>query len=98
MGEHSPTKFGDCLLGSKTCAGVGIVVVNHHVSWIPVRPHSPVTLFQFLESFDVRVRTHGLTSGHHIIRNHSVKSQKTVIMTFPSEEVVLNFFFLGDCG
>jgi hypothetical protein len=25
-------------------------------------------------------------------------SQKTVIMAFPAEEVVWNFFFLGDCG
>jgi len=25
-------------------------------------------------------------------------SQKTVIMTFPAEGVVLNFFFLGDYG
>jgi len=25
-------------------------------------------------------------------------SQKTVTMTFPAEGVVLNFFFLGDCG
>jgi hypothetical protein len=33
----------------------GIVVLNQHVCWIPVRPHSPGTLFQFLEGFDVSV-------------------------------------------
>ena len=31
-------------------------MLNQHVFWIPVRPHSPVKLFQFLEGFDVRVR------------------------------------------
>ena len=30
-------------------------MLNQHVCWIPVRPHSPGTLFQFLEGFDVSV-------------------------------------------
>jgi len=71
-GEHSPTKFGDCLLGLKTCVRVGIVMLNQYVSWIPVRPHSPVMLFQFLEGFHVRVLIDCLTSGHHIHQNHSI--------------------------
>jgi hypothetical protein len=44
----------------------GIVLLNQYVSWIPVRPHTLVMLFQFLEGFDVRIRIDCLTSGHHI--------------------------------
>jgi hypothetical protein len=35
-------------------------------------PHSLVTLFQFMESVDVRIQIDGLTSGHHIHQNHSI--------------------------
>jgi len=48
-------------------------VLNQHASWIPVRRHSPLKLFQFLEGFDVRVRIDCLTSGHHIHQNHSIR-------------------------
>jgi len=51
-------------------------MLNQHVSWIPVRPHSPVTLFQFLEGFDVRVQIDSLTSGYHIHQNHSINVPK----------------------
>ena len=98
MGEYSPSKFGDCLLGSQTRVRVGTVVLIQHASCIPVRPHSLVTLFQFLEGFDVCIRIDCLTSGHHIHHNHPPMSQKTVIMSFPVEGVILNFFFLGECG
>jgi len=75
-------------------------VLNQHVYWIPFRPHSRLELFQFLEGFDVRVRIDCLTCGHHIRQNHSITSvsQKTVIVSFPAEGVVFNFFFLDDCG
>ena len=76
MGEHSPTKFGDCLLGLQTCVRTDIVVLNQHVSWIPARPHSPVTLFQFLGGFDVRVRIDCLTPGLHLHQNHSISVPK----------------------
>ena len=55
MGKHSPTKFGEGLLGSQTCVRAGTVMLNQHVSGIPVRPHSLVMLFQFLEGFDICV-------------------------------------------
>ena len=48
-------------------------MLNQHASWIPVRRHSPLKLFQFLEGFDVRVRIDCLTSGHHIHQNHSIR-------------------------
>jgi len=51
-------------------------MLNQHVSWIPVRPHSPVTLFQFLEGVDVCVRIDYLTSGHHIHQNNSISVPK----------------------
>ena len=69
MGEHSPTKFGDCLLGSQTCVRAGVVALNQHVSWIPVRLHLLLTLFQFLKGFEVRVQIDYLTSGNHIYQN-----------------------------
>ena len=47
-------------------------MLNQYVSWISVRLHLPVTLFQFLEGFDVRVQIDCLTSGHHIRQNHSI--------------------------
>ena len=76
MGEHSPTKFGNCLLGSQTWVRAGIVVLNQHVSWSPVRLHLPVTLFLFLEGFAVHVWIDCLTSGHHIHQIHSINVQK----------------------
>jgi len=51
-------------------------ILNEQVSWIPVKPQSPVTLFQFLEGFDVRVRIDCLISGHHIHQNHSIRVPK----------------------
>ena len=38
--------------------------------------HSPVTLFQFLEGFDVRIWIDCLTSGHHIHQNCSINVPK----------------------
>jgi hypothetical protein len=38
----------------------------------------------------------GRTSWHHIHKNDSITIQKAVTTTFPAEEAVLNFFFLGD--
>jgi len=48
----------------------GIVVLNEHVSWIPVKPQSPVPIFQFLEGYDVHVRIDCLISGHHVNNCH----------------------------
>ena len=51
-------------------------MLNHIVSWIPVRPHLPLTLCQFLNGFDVCVWIDCLTSGHHIHQNHSINVPK----------------------
>jgi hypothetical protein len=76
----------------------GVVVPNQHVSWIPVRPHSQVMLFQF---FRVLMYASKLIVSPLAITSTRITPsmfQKTVIMTFPAEGVVLNFFFLGYCG
>jgi len=68
-------------------------VLNEHVSWIPVRPHSPVTLFQFLEGSDVRVRIDCLTSGHHLHQNHSINVPKDGDHDFSGGRSCLELFF-----
>ena len=68
-------------------------MLNQYGSWNSVRPHSPVTLFEFLDGFDVCAR---IVSPMAITSTRITPSvsQKTVIMDFPVEGVVLNFFFL----
>ena len=88
-------KFGVCPLGSSTLGRTDIFVLNQHASWIPVRPQSPVTMFQFLEDFDIRVRIVPYLCPSH--SPESISVPKAVILTFPSEGVVLNLS-LGDCG
>ena len=85
--------------GFVTCLRVGIIMLNQHVSWIPVRLHSPVTLFQFwrvlMHAFKLTVSPLAITST----RITPSVSQKTVIMTFLAErELSWTSFFSVTAG
>jgi hypothetical protein len=76
-----------------------IVVLNQHATWIPVRPHSLVTLLRFLEGVDVGVRIDCLTSGHHIHQNHSISVPKYGDHDLSGGRSCVELpFFLGDYG